>query len=205
MSPHSPARVLLAKDCPAMPWRNGGGQTRELLTWPAGSAPDQWQLRISRADIDYDGPFSAFPGVQRWFAVLKGAGVALRFGSTEQCLRAGDAPLSFDGAAAPGCRLLEGRTQDLNLMVRGGGKGMLQTVRPGQPWRATLGACGLYTCAPGMWSDGQHSRHLASDTLLWHPAPQSATWQFLPDDSTQSPNAYWLGFSPQATSFGARL
>lgn len=72
MSPHSPARVLLAKDCPAMPWRNGGGQTRELLTWPAGSAPDQWQLRISRADIDYDGPFSAFPGVQRWFAVLKG-------------------------------------------------------------------------------------------------------------------------------------
>ena len=194
-------QIIHAQECAPQPWRNGGGQTRELLVWPPMG---EWQLRISRADIAADGPFSAFPGVQRWFAVLQGAVVALAL-PVPQTLRAGDAPLEFDGAAAPDCRLLDGPTQDLNLMVRGGGKGMLQTVRPGQPWRATLGACGLYTCAPGMWSDGQHSRHLASDTLLWHPAPQSATWQFLPDDSTQSPNAYWLGFSPQATSFGARL
>ena len=60
---------------PPQPWRNGGGVTRELLAWPDGG---DWRVRVSVADIDADGPFSAFPGVERWFAVLEGAGVALR-------------------------------------------------------------------------------------------------------------------------------
>jgi len=101
---------------PATPWRNGGGRTRELYTWPAGA---DWQLRISLADIEQDGPFSAFPGVQRHFAVLQGAGVRLQLPEGERLLRAGDAPLAFDGAAAPGCRLLDGATRDLNLMLQG--------------------------------------------------------------------------------------
>ena len=46
----------------AQAWRNGGGVTRELLTWPAAQA---WALRISVADIERDGPFSAFPGIER--------------------------------------------------------------------------------------------------------------------------------------------
>ncbi|WP_326539845.1 HutD/Ves family protein, partial [Pseudorhodoferax sp.] len=86
-------------------WRNGGGQTRELWRWPEQGP---WQLRISRADIDRDGPFSAFVGVQRWFAVLSGAGVELQFGTTRRTLRPGDEALHFDGALAPGCRLLDG-------------------------------------------------------------------------------------------------
>ena len=68
-------------------WRNGGGQTRELLAWP--SAAD-WSLRISRADIERSGPFSAFAGVQRWFEVLSGNAVAtrsyLRFGFAQYAL-----------------------------------------------------------------------------------------------------------------------
>lgn len=96
------------------PWKNGGGQTRELLRWPEAGA---WRLRVSLADIDADGPFSAFPGVERWFVVLEGAGVELDFGDRRIALRAGDAPLRFDGAAAPGCRLLGGPTRDLNLML----------------------------------------------------------------------------------------
>ena len=80
-------------------WRNGGGQTRELWTWPS-TGP--WQLRISRADIDRDGPFSAFPGVRRWFAVLQGTGVELQFGDARHILHAGDPALCFDGAQAPG-------------------------------------------------------------------------------------------------------
>ena len=51
-------------------WRNGGGQTRELLAWPHGA---DWSVRISLADIEADGPFSPFPGVQRWFAVRAAA------------------------------------------------------------------------------------------------------------------------------------
>ena len=54
-----------------VPWKNGGGVTRELLRLPAGSG-DDWTLRISVADIAADGPFSPFPGITRWFAVLTG-------------------------------------------------------------------------------------------------------------------------------------
>jgi environmental stress-induced protein Ves len=42
-----------------MPWKNGGGVTRELLAWPGGG---DWQVRISVAEIEADGPFSSFPG-----------------------------------------------------------------------------------------------------------------------------------------------
>ena len=72
--PYAHARVRLA-DCPPQPWRNGGGVTRELLAWPQAA---DWRLRVSVADIERDGPFSPFPGVDRWFAVIEGDGVELR-------------------------------------------------------------------------------------------------------------------------------
>ena len=39
--------LVRLQDCPAQPWRNGGGLTRELLAWPQGQA---WQQRGDRAD-----------------------------------------------------------------------------------------------------------------------------------------------------------
>jgi len=100
-----------------VPWKNGGGVTRELLRLPAGSG-DAWTLRISVADIAADGPFSPFPGITRWFAVLTGAGVRLGFPERTLNVRRGDSPLRFDGADAPACTLLDGPTRDLNVMVR---------------------------------------------------------------------------------------
>ncbi len=38
--------VISAASVAPQAWRNGGGQTRELLTWPAQGP---WQLRIGRA------------------------------------------------------------------------------------------------------------------------------------------------------------
>ena len=61
-----------------MPWKNGGGTTRELLSWPPGVA--DWHWRISVAQVETEGPFSRFDGVQRWFAVLDGEGVELALG-----------------------------------------------------------------------------------------------------------------------------
>ena len=98
------------------PWKNGGGVTRELLRLPAGG--DDSTLRISVADIGADGPFSPFPGVTRWFAVLDGAGVRLAFADRTLNVGPGDAPLRFEGADAPDCTLLDGPTRDLNVMVR---------------------------------------------------------------------------------------
>jgi uncharacterized protein len=120
-------RVHLA-DCPDLPWRNGGGRTRELLAWP--SAAD-WQVRVSVAEIDADGPFSAYQGIDRWFAVLEGAGVVLSLPDGKTAVRAGDGPLTFPGEAAPGCRLIDGPTRDLNLMLRRGARGAWRGVFAG--------------------------------------------------------------------------
>ena len=102
-------------DCPFVPWRNGGGCTRELLAWPNAEA---WLLRVSVAEIEADGPFSSFDGIDRCFAVLSGAGVVLALPRGEVRLHAGDPALAFPGEAAPLCRLIDGPTRDLNLMTR---------------------------------------------------------------------------------------
>lgn len=107
--------VVHSENVPPTRWRNGGGWTRELLAWPA---PD-WIVRVSVADIETAGPFSAFPGVERWFAVLDGDGVALAHDGGETIvLRATDALHRFRGDEATQCRLLGGATRDFNLMLR---------------------------------------------------------------------------------------
>jgi len=192
--------LVRADDVPPQPWRNGGGKTRELLAWPAGA---DWQVRISRADIEADGPFSAFPGVQRWFVVLDGAGVALQFSDGQKRLHPGDAPFEFDGAAAPLCTLLDGATQDLNLMVRKG-LGCLQSVTAGKSWTAAhavsrtnaLSARGLYTCVAGIWSNGVETRALAAHTLLWNHGDNSQLWTFTPEAHTRQTQAWWIAFTP---------
>lgn len=162
MSPPCPRFVALA-DCAPRPWRNGGGLTRELL---CGPGTGDWRWRLSVADIDADGPFSGFPGVQRWFTVAEGAGVELALPAGRVTLRPADAPLAFDGAAAPGCRLLDGPTRDLNLMLRGPG-GRLETALPGTPWHAGTASAGLYAAAPG-WLHAAGARWaVPAATLAW--------------------------------------
>ena len=102
-------------DVTATPWRNGGGVTRELLAWPPEG---DWQWRMSVAEVEGSGPFSRFEGVQRWFAVLRGAGVALDIAGEQHTLTSASTPLAFDGAAPTDCQLLNGATQDFNLMLR---------------------------------------------------------------------------------------
>lgn len=181
-------KVQLA-DCPPQAWRNGGGQTQALLTWPAtASGYDDWWVRVSVARISADGPFSAFPGVQRWFAVVQGAGVALEFADEEVTLTKSSPPLSFDGARAPGCKLLGGPTQDLNFMVRSeAGPGRMSAAHPGSalsgphPWR------GLYVAQAALVDLGQGAETLPAGTLLWSDARTPAPWQVL-----KAPQAWWL-------------
>lgn len=100
----------------ARPWRNGGGVTRELAVWPAEG--DDWTWRMAVAEVAQDGPFSCFPGVDRWFAVLAGDGVRLAIAGQAHALTQRSAPLRFAGEAATDCRLLGGATHDFNLMLR---------------------------------------------------------------------------------------
>jgi uncharacterized protein len=112
-------KTVRLADCPEQPWRNGGGRMRELLAWPSAS---DWQVRVSVAEIAADGPFSPYPGIDRWFAVLGGAGVVLALPQGEITLRPGSAAVAFAGEAAPACRLIDGPTHDLNLMLRRGAR-----------------------------------------------------------------------------------
>lgn len=106
--------VGLAEVAPT-PWRNGGGVTRELAAWPSGA---DWNWRMSVAEVERSGPFSQFDGIERWFAVVSGAGVELENGVQKHRVLAGGPPLQFDGAAATNCSLIAGSTRDFNLMVR---------------------------------------------------------------------------------------
>lgn len=187
----TPLRVS-AQTTPAQAWRNGGGQTRELFTWPAQGA---WRLRISRADIDADGPFSAFPGVTRWFTVLQGAGVVLTLNGVQQKLLAHGDVLRFDGASAPDCNLLDGPTQDLNLMAVGGDSTMARVV-PGVAWNGHWQMRGLYTTVAGLWRSVQAQCPVDAHTLLWQSqAASDGSWTFTPQ-ATTSGSAWWLGFTP---------
>jgi len=107
-------RIALADVAPS-PWRNGGGETCELAAWPAA---EDWTWRMSVATVAANGPFSRFEGVQRWFAVLGGAGVRLDVDGSQHSLTGSSAPFCFDGGSATQCELLAGATQDFNLMVR---------------------------------------------------------------------------------------
>ena len=192
----APLRLIHAEQIQPQPWRNGGGRTRELLAWP--SAQD-WALRISLADIEAGGPFSAFAGVQRWFAVITGAGVALTFADGERRLVPGDAPLCFDGAAAPGCRLLDGATCDLNLMLRRG-RGVMRRAKQGVVWNEAFAMRGLFAAAAGHWSGGRECRALPAKTLLWADsadAGDGADWRFEPDTPHATAQAWWLGYTPE--------
>ncbi|MFG6448262.1 HutD family protein [Roseateles sp. BYS180W] len=174
------------------PWRNGGGVTRELLAWPH---PADWVLRLSVAEIAKDGPFSAFPGIDRWFAVLSGAGVAL----DALTLRVGDALHAFDGAAAPHCRLLDGVTEDFNLMHhRGAGHVLVSPALPGQP-QAVEGAAwmGLFTAQAGVLVHGARRMPLAERSLSWCEAPAEQPCVLHCEPAVAAPQAWWMRWWPQ--------
>lgn len=104
---------------PRRPWKNGGGETRELAVAPPGAGLDDFDWRISCAQVASGGPFSAFPGVDRSLAVLEGAGLRLDFaGGEAHALTADCAPLAFAGERAVEATLPAGPVGDFNLMTR---------------------------------------------------------------------------------------
>jgi environmental stress-induced protein Ves len=100
----------------AVPWKNGGGVTREIVRVPPEPTAFDW--RLSLASIDSPGPFSAFDGYQRTLVLVRGAGVELDFGQHGRAkLSVAGQMVSFDGAWPAGCTLLDGPSTDLNLIV----------------------------------------------------------------------------------------
>lgn len=107
--------VVRWADAPDVPWRNGGGMTRELVV--QGDAPFHW--RLSAATIAADGPFSEFPGIDRILVLLRGCGVRLRVDDSRTVvLDHAGAAVEFAGEQSVAAHLIDGATVDLNLMWR---------------------------------------------------------------------------------------
>lgn len=105
---------------PVTPWKNGGGSTREIASWPPGAGLDTFDWRVSIATIAASGPFSVFAGVDRTIMLLDGAGVWLHApaASIEHRLDRLHEPFAFSGDIALDCTVLGGASSDFNVMSR---------------------------------------------------------------------------------------
>ena len=73
-------RLIRSKSYRRMPWKNGGGETTEIAVSPQNASLEAFDWRVSMARVESDGPFSAFPGIDRTLAVLEGQGIELDAG-----------------------------------------------------------------------------------------------------------------------------
>lgn len=114
------ARLIAHQLLAPAPWKNGGGSTTELAVFPAGAGFDDFDWRISLANLTRSGPFSLFPGVDRSLALVDGEGLSLTIaGRPDVHLGAGAPPLAFAGEVAVHASL-SAPSVDFNVMTRRG-------------------------------------------------------------------------------------
>lgn len=111
-------RRLAAAERAEAPWKNGGGITREIAAWPPHAGFDDFDWRISQADVKVPGPFSRFEGIDRILTVLDGRLALTVDGKALPVLTPNSAPVAFPGEAEVSGTPVGGLVSDLNLMVR---------------------------------------------------------------------------------------
>jgi uncharacterized protein len=157
---------------PATPWKNGGGVTREIACVPAGAGLDDFDWRVSIAQIGASGPFSVFAGVDRVITLLQGAGVRLHShdGAIDHRLDQPLAPFAFPGDVAVDAELLAGECHDLNVMTRRDTcRAQVRVLRAGDVLPAADG--GVLLAVRGGWqatTDGESQSLAAQQGLWWH-------------------------------------
>ena len=179
-------QIIPLEDMAPAPWRNGGGITRELLAWPTA---EDWDWRISVAEVERSGPFSHYDGVQRWFAVLGGAGVSLTLNGQTHRLEATSDPLCFDGAQACTCELVAGPTEDFNLMLKKDrGNARLVRVRDALDVEVQPGT----RVAVYAWDE---PATVQVDREFFTVPPHTLAWRALADGASvriEAPTALWM-------------
>lgn len=108
--------LLRRADYQRMRWKNGLGWTTEILRVPDH---DDFDWRLSLAEIESDAPFSAFAGIDRSLLLLEGHGMELRIdGAAPQLMNTRGQLVRFAGETPVEARLLDGPTRDFNVMTR---------------------------------------------------------------------------------------
>jgi environmental stress-induced protein Ves len=111
-------RILRSADYPTRPWKNGGGTTRDIAVSPPGASLDDFDWRLSLAQVDRDGPFSRFDNVERTLVLLSGAMTLHEQGRRIDLVR--HEPVMFEGERAIEATVAGGATLDFNVMTRRG-------------------------------------------------------------------------------------
>ncbi|MGY0487122.1 HutD/Ves family protein [Streptomyces sp. WG-D5] len=142
-APHGPAvRLLPAADRAAVAWKNGGGVTREIAGAPRGAGTADFRWRVSLADVAADGPFSAFPGVDRTLTMVAGQGMELTVDGRPTAVDFPYVPRDFPGDVPTDCRLLGGPVVNFNVMWR-------RAALPTPPSVAVVRGRARVACTPG--------------------------------------------------------
>ncbi len=150
---------------PVSAWRNGGGETREIISWPAGQAQFDW--RASIATIAADGPFSRFEGIDRSITLLSGAGVVLSAeGDIEHRLDRPAEPFAFAGETAIRAHLVNGITTDFNIMTRRGQTSASVIAQRGG-FSASRHCAGLLYVLQGQWQAEDVFSLSAREGVFW--------------------------------------
>lgn len=182
-------RLLRAEDYVTKPWKNGGGVTRDVLLWPAS---ENFDIRVSLADIPPASTFSAFPGITRHITRLCGETMVLTFADGQVEHLELLAPLTFDSGKAPTCEATGSAVRVLNVMTRE------------SSWRASVEAI----------TDGLHEKVQPCGLLLVHAVDGAwtarsgySTLHFKPTETllAKSPNELHLTGSRGAKALLARF
>lgn len=171
--------VLRFNACPPGPWKNGGGITRQLLIYPPAANLDDFLLRVSVADVDSDGPFSRFAGIDRTLAIVTGKGLQLQqHGNVWQTLTPASPLLHFAGEEAISSIRLDGKVRDFNIMTRRShARHQAQRLSvSGTHNLPSHGACLLFVASGEISiSTGNQCHTLHSCDAFWQPAGGSLT------------------------------
>lgn len=153
--------VIRHADCRPTPWKNGGGVTTEIMAWPPAAGFDEFDWRISMAQVAAGGPFSVFPGIDRTLTVLEGS-MRLEAGDAAPvALDPQSGPYVFPGDVATAATLIEGPVLDFNVMTRRGRFGhVVRRLQLGAPGELAIeaGACLVFVEAGTVQvANGGHS------------------------------------------------
>jgi len=117
-------KIIRYAELKPVPWRNGGGSTRELARFPAaaagrGAEDGNWDWRVSIAEVARAGAFSRFAGMERVLTVVDGELLLLTVDGSEHPLEK-YRPFRFSGDADAAGALPTGDIRDLNVITRTG-------------------------------------------------------------------------------------
>ncbi len=99
-----------------MPWKNGGGVTRDVAVFPQGAGMSDFLWRVSMADVVEAGPFSTFEGIDRNISILSGQ-LDLRIQGQTISLTPARVGFRFHGEDPVMGEPIGGPVLDLNVMT----------------------------------------------------------------------------------------